>query len=157
MTKKSIVYSEGDWFLVPLITGDFAIGVIARMDSKGIVFGYFFGPKRNNIPSEEEIKNLSPSTSILITRFGDLGLLKGSWPIISQTKAWNRANWPFTSFVRVDSLSGKVKRIEYDEERIGRQINETVTTMEKVLNLPKDSIHGSKALEKVLTRLLWNN
>jgi hypothetical protein len=49
-------YNEGDWFAVPLREGGFAIGVIARVmpRKEGVVLGYFFGPRRNAVPTVEE-------------------------------------------------------------------------------------------------------
>jgi hypothetical protein len=47
--------SEGDGFAVPLRDGGYAIGVVARMDRKGSVLGYFFGPRYDEPPKLAEV------------------------------------------------------------------------------------------------------
>lgn len=49
---KRLPYREGTWFALPLRKGGYAVGVVARMAPRGrIILAYFFGPKRNQIPS----------------------------------------------------------------------------------------------------------
>jgi hypothetical protein len=96
----NLLYSEGLVFLVPPRNGGFARGVIARASSEGkALFGYFFGPR---VASAEaaNFDDLQPATAVLRVMFGDLGLLKGEWPIRGTAKDWNRALWPMPEFVR---------------------------------------------------------
>ena len=48
-----------------------------RGDGKGTVVGYFYGPKRSEVPGETELENLTPDEAISIHRFGDLSLIEG--------------------------------------------------------------------------------
>jgi hypothetical protein len=76
MARNKINYREGDWFAVPLRDGDYAVGVVARVDGSGGVLGYFFGPRRAEVPSLLEVENLDPDQALRVLRFGDLGLIE---------------------------------------------------------------------------------
>jgi Immunity protein 26 len=60
-------YSEGDWFAIPLRGGGFATGLIARMmpHREGVLLGYFFGPRRDKVPTLDELRDLSTPDAIL--------------------------------------------------------------------------------------------
>jgi len=89
-------YKEGTWFAVPLRGGGYATGLVARhIPGEGkIVLAYFFGPKRQTIPSMEELEGLTPDMAIKVIRVGDLGLFEGSWPIVGDSPKWQRERWP---------------------------------------------------------------
>ncbi|MBL8957823.1 MAG: hypothetical protein JNK82_44020 [Myxococcaceae bacterium] len=54
------VIHEGDWFLVPLLSGGSAVGRATRIGRGGLVFGYFFGPKVAGWPSDNDLAAFSP-------------------------------------------------------------------------------------------------
>jgi hypothetical protein len=56
MGSQKINYREGDWFAVPLRDGGYAVGLVARMDNRGGVLGYFFGPRRDDVPSPSDVE-----------------------------------------------------------------------------------------------------
>src|SRR5262249_24112871 len=108
-------YREGTVFLVPLRTGGYARGVVARSGPKGkVLFGYFFGP-RLSVPEVNALA-LDPSKAILRAMFGDLGLIKKEWPIVGWVDGWDRSRWPMPDFVRRDP-SGKKRpvRVQYSD------------------------------------------
>jgi hypothetical protein len=72
-------YREGDWFAVPLHGGGFAAVIIARAmpRKEGVLLGYFFGPRRADVPALGELSALSTSDAVLVERFGDLSILDG--------------------------------------------------------------------------------
>src|SRR5262245_33669660 len=109
-------YEIGDWFAVPLRSGGYASGLIARRSRRGVLLGYFFGPKTNHIPSLQELESLKPQAAVLVELFGDLGLLKGEWPILGRSKGWDLRDWPIPVFVRQDDLSGVSQLVEYSED-----------------------------------------
>jgi len=98
--------AEGDWIAVPLRGGGYATGVIARM--KGMqLFGYFFGPKRDDVPQLGELSGLGPDDAVLVGAFGGLGLKGGDWPVLGRFGNWDRADWPFPSLVRYEELTAR--------------------------------------------------
>jgi hypothetical protein len=97
-------YTEGTVFLVPITGGGYVRGVVARMNPEGAgVYGCFFGP-RVAFPSDLEFDDLFPGNELLRSRFGDLGLINGEWPIVGIHPHWRRDDWRMPDFVRRDPL-----------------------------------------------------
>ncbi len=153
MPLKKLSYQEGDWFAVPLRNGGYALGLIARLDGEGRVLGYFFGPRREQLPTKEDIADLSATCAILIRLFGDLGLIQGDWPIIYQSNSWYRADWPVPGFARIAVDERWATRVEYSEDDLS-YLRELPISLEEAHSLPEDGLSGSGALEIRLTKLL---
>jgi hypothetical protein len=151
MAKKQLPYREGDWFAVPLRDGGYALGVAARVEGRGGVLGYFFGPRRRQVPTAEDTRELSAAGAILVQKFGDPGLLNGTWPILPRTTDWNRNDWPMPAFGTV--FGGGASRREYDESTFSL-LSVVPVTPEEASRLPEDSVDGYIALEIRLNRLL---
>ena len=81
MAKKryKINYAEGDCFAVPLKEGGFARGVVTRLNKKGVVLGYFFGPKILNRDDVYITTDIISARCIDVCFFGDLGLVTDRW------------------------------------------------------------------------------
>lgn len=156
MVKKKVLYKEGDWFSVPLNTGGYGLGIVARSNGKGIVLGYFFGPKRENSTVERNTLDLMPSDAIMIIQFGDLGLIRGEWQVISHSPTFSRDKWPLPSFARIDVISNKVRRIDYDEDTLYEE-KEQVISFETAKSLPRDGLWGYRAVEQQLAKILTVN
>lgn len=147
-----INYREGSVFLVPLKEG-FARGVVARTAPKGkIAFGYFFGP-RLDASGNAELEGLDPEAAALTLFFGDLGLVKGHWPILGEVSDWDRARWPLRDVVRRDPL-GKLKPIlvRYDDSDPSKVLSET--PIEEDNDLLDDGLAGYGYVEARLSKLL---
>lgn len=155
MGKKKLPYQEGDWFAVPLREEGYAVGLVARSSPGGkVLFGYFFGPRRQKLPSIKNISGLTPEAAILIAQFGDLGLYNGEWPIIGHSEPWSRSAWPMPKFIRIDAISEKALLIEYSEDDPNHEISVTPCDPNKVRMLPKDGLWGYGAIEIRLTKML---
>lgn len=156
MRRKRVTYREGDWFAVPLRgSAGFAAGVVARMDGQGVIVGYFFGPKYATSPALPQVERDRPAGSILQARFGDLGLLRGEWPLLGQTKGrWARRNWPMPEFVRTDAISGVARRVRYSDENLRREVAVLPVDENQVPSLPSDGLKGYGAVEIRLSKLL---
>lgn len=152
-SNDDIPYREGTWFAVPLRGGGYAVGVAARLNGRGCVFGYFFGPMRSEIPSVSTLKNLHSDNAILVTQFGDLGLIEGEWPIIGDSESWDRKTWPMPSFVRVTEPDHVAFVTTYSENTL-EPIKERKCALSEVANYPYDSLSGAGAVEIRLTKLL---
>lgn len=156
MPRRKLPYKEGDWFAVPLRTQGYGVGRVARMSGRGLVIGYFFGPKHNQLPTVEDVIDLTPDDAILIRRLGDLGLLEGEWPIIyrPEPEVWLRNDWPLPAFGSIAVDQSRAWRTEYSEEDINKVIREAQVDVEQARHLPDDALAGYGALEIVLTKLL---
>src|SRR5881392_968160 len=99
MAESRLSYREGDVFAVPLHDGSHAIGVVARIGN-GAVLGYFFDQRYENVPDISDVGELSHRSAGLIQIFGDLGLIRGTWPVLGQLPSWQREEWPMPAFGR---------------------------------------------------------
>lgn len=157
-TMKHVKYDEGQWFAVPLRDGHYGIGIIVRGNyhTKGGL-GYFFGPKYSNVPTEQETYSKNKDNAILICRFGDLGIIRGDWPLINNAKLFSREEWPVPLFHRVLPIpENKAVIVEYRQNfnGMGAPFRETITPLsEEVLRLPEAGLFGSGAVEIELTKL----
>jgi hypothetical protein len=149
-----VKYREGDWFAVPLRDGGFATGIIARANPKGVLLGYFFGPKREAVPSLDEVAELNPGDAILVRKFGHLGLTGGTWPVIGRFENWDRSQWTMPAFVRYEELTGRSFQVLYDPDDPNKFIREEQVSPGEAEQVPKDGLMGVGFAEKVLTTLL---
>lgn len=154
--RAAVTYGEGDWFAVPLRHGGFASGVIARsVPRQGrILIGYFFGPRRATIPQLEELAGLAPSDAILVRRFGDLALLRGTWPLLGKLPGWERAVWPTPAFRRFEELTGRSFKVIYDDADPSKLVREEIVDRYHLAAFAKDGLLGAGAVEVMLTGLL---
>jgi hypothetical protein len=149
-------YNEGDWFAVPLRDGGFAVGIIARAmpRKEGVLLGYFFGPRRDELPTLEELSSLSASDAVMVKTFGDLGIIRGEWPLLGRLDGWDRAAWPTPEFGRFEELTGRAFKVVYDDNDPNRVIREERVEPSELHVLPKDGLSGAGFVETRLTRLL---
>lgn len=146
-------FGEGDWFAVPLRDGGFGVGLIARAKSS-ILVGYFFGPKRETIPTLSDVASLRTSGAVLVARFGYLGLKEGNWPVLGRHEAWNAKQWPMPVFVRYEELTGRSFNVFYDGTDPNRLLAEEQIPPGLAEQGPSNDLFGAGSLEIRLTRLL---
>jgi hypothetical protein len=147
-------YREGDWFAVPLRNGGYAVGVVARANPKAALLGYFFGPRRADVPSLEDVADLKPGDAVLVGKFGHLGLTQGKWPILGRLEDWNRGHWSVPVFVRYEELTGRSFKVFYDDADPNKLLGEEQVAPGEGEQGPKDGLMGAGYAEKVLTSLL---
>jgi hypothetical protein len=151
---KKLPYSEGTWFAVPLRNGGFGAGVVARATRKGrVIFTYLFGPRRDAVPSLNELECLTPDKAVCMIRVGDLGLMDGTWPVIGKSKNWDRASWPMPAFIRRDELSHRAWRVHYSDTDPTLVVSEVPHRYEDT-SLEENVMCGAGSAEIQLTKLL---
>jgi Immunity protein 26 len=114
---------EGDWFAVPLGEAGYAVGLVARAPKRGdVVFGYFFGPLRAEIPSVEALGGLTPNDAILVTRFFDFAIESGEWLTLGSRTCWERTAWPLPELRRTfgAELTGEHLVDRYSDDNPGK-------------------------------------
>lgn len=154
MTRKKVPYKTGDWFAVPLRTGGFAVGIIANANRRaGILFGYFFGPKRRALPRLDELRALTPKDAVLLAQFGDLGLIKGEWPIVGSVDAGEQ-DWPMPPLVRRDAMTGRPQLVTYRVDDPTLEADVRGCRDDECEGLPEDGVYGYGAVETKLTNVL---
>lgn len=150
--RKSLIYRNGTCFAVPLRSGGFATGVVARSNQKGIVFGYFFGPRLLDVRNAK-LSELHPARAVYVGKFGDLGILNGEWPILGTILGWSAGDWPMPPLIRMDKAVNRAWVCEYDD-RTFACISENEVDPERVAEFVADGTMGYGAMEIRLTKLL---
>ena len=151
--RAKVVFDEGTWFAVPLRSGGFAAGVVARtMPRGGVILVYFFRRLWDRPPSFDEVKGLKPQAAIQVMRVGDLGLVDGTWPVIGRDPDWHRDEWPCPRFLRRDELSRRAWIVQYSDRDPNLVESETPTSYDS--KLEDNDLYGAGAAEIVLTKLL---
>jgi hypothetical protein len=144
----------GDWFAVPLREGGFAVGVVARAQADGVLLGYFFGPKRDEVPELSELAHLEAAEAMLVCKFGHLGLVKKKWPVLGRVDGWDPKAWPMPTFVRYEELTGRSFRVFYADNDPNLVLREEQISAGSAEQGPKDGLLGAGAAEIALTSLL---
>jgi hypothetical protein len=152
-TAKRINYSEGTCFFVPLRNGGFARGVVTRLSGNGEIFAYFFGPKLTG--PEASFDDVRAENALLSGRCGDLGLLKGEWPLAGHLNNWNRNDWPLPALYREDAEAQKAWLSYYDNNDLKFLREESVDYRQaQYTKYPYDRLMGYGAVEIRITKLL---
>ena len=148
-------YTEGTWFSIPLESGKFAVGVVARKTPRRgrVLFGYFFGPARIKKPVLSDLSDYRPTDAVGKWIFGDLGLINGRWPIIGEFDGWDRTNWAMPVFVRNDPLAKTSYEVEYIDDDPNGAVTKTRIPFDPNPS-NRDAMRGFGAVEIELGRLL---
>ena len=156
MTKsRRLPYQEGDWFAVPLKSGGYAAGLVARASRKGrILLGYFFGPRRQEPPKVEDLLSLTSGDAVLADLFGDLSLIKEEWPVVGPTPGWDHSRWPMPVFGRVEEFGGRAWRVEVPDGDPAAEPKVTPLSPKEARRLPEHHLLGAGAVEEILEDLL---
>jgi hypothetical protein len=149
-----LAYGEGDWFAVPLQDGSFGVGLIARANPRGVLFGYFFGPSRLDLPRLADLRALTASDAVLVGKFGHLGLKEKRWPLLGRLDGWERDRWLMPVFIRREELTGRIVRVIYDENDplLVRRVERL--PLGEVAEGPQDGLMGAEFTEIRLSGLL---
>jgi hypothetical protein len=155
---KRIKYSEGQWFMVPLLDEGYALGIIVRGNYKtwgGL--GYFWEPKYQDIPDESVIWHAEPSNALLIAWFSDIEIGEGKWPLMNSSRPFSRQYWPVPEFKRIDLLHPTMGyKTTYSQDDTGKKqyIKEERMKIELLSDLFEDGSYGAEALRIKLTKIL---
>lgn len=151
---RVLPYREGSWFAVPLKSGGYGVGVVARMAPAGkIIVAYLFGPRRDVLPSLGELALYRPGDAVRRVRTGDLGLLNGNWRVLGQAEFWDRQHWPMPAFIRRADALKRAWRATYSEADPAKLEREESIPYDTE-GMESDSLYGYGATELLLTKLL---
>ncbi len=114
------------------------------------------GRRYERVPEIEAVKRFTRADALRVVRFGDLGLIRASWPVIGRSESWTSVEWPLPAFARRD-VSGRCYRVEYDPHELRQPCREVEVEADECNRLPRDALSGSGAVERVLTELLDNH
>ncbi len=153
---RTLPYRDGQLTAVPLRDGGgFGVGLVAAHDGHGAVIGYFFNQRFADLPSLDEANKLGAADVLRVIRFGDLGLVKGSWIVVGDYANWRSSEWPVPAFGRQEP-TGRAFKVIYSNANLRGPEREEPISRAECEGLPRDALSGSGAVERVLTHLLCN-
>jgi hypothetical protein len=147
-------YGEGSWFALALRNGGFAAGLVARATKRGrVILCYFFGPFEA-APTLADVAKLKAGEAAYVALVGDLYLIDGKWPVLGSLSEWQRADWPIPLFVRREPFTERIWLVHRADDNPNKRVREELLDSPPLDALREDRIHGSGAVETVLTKLL---
>lgn len=151
---SKVAAREGEWFAVPLRDDGFAAGIVARGNRRGVLLGYFFGPRLPSVPPLPEVSALTAEQAVLVGRFSDLRIRDGRWPLLGRSSPWDRRLWPSPAFIRYEELTGRTFHVYYDDADPHRVVRRAQVAPGIAEQGPTDGLMGAGFVEIRLTRLL---
>jgi hypothetical protein len=135
---------EGDWFAVPLGGAGYAVGLVARAPKRSdVLFGYFFGPLRSELPSADaDVARLTPDDAVLVTRFLDRAVESEAWPTFASTQDRRRDAWPMPEFFMnlMAEVTGEYVVSRYSEDNPGTWLGDrTLASAVEAASYPVDA------------------
>jgi Immunity protein 26 len=160
MSKNpKLPFQEGDWFLVPLETDFYALGLIARIKPKlGSILGFFFDLAPSYVNDKQlhlHLSKLESENAIVIMKFGFGALMDGYWPVIHRSMPWYREKWAVKDFSYGSEILNKFEIRTYDaDDPFSKVVRITKATPEELKRLPKDSLFDPTAVANELKKTL---
>jgi hypothetical protein len=123
----TVKIEEGQFFLLPVERGQYAVGLVVRAPRRGgVLLGYFFGPRRTTAPNDMWLNALHPQQSAFVARFKDSALFRGEWKLLCGLAGFSRSHWPMPAFHRFDGSATHVPggtavtdwRVEYGDDNL---------------------------------------
>jgi len=152
MTRIKI--KEGDIFLVP-IENFYIAGLITRISSLKVPFGYFYKTKFKEPPKVGDLNFANDNEIILKCKFGVQGFRKQTWKTIGSLKGFERQKWPLPIFYDKSlSLMGELIYLDDNLDELKRE--KAPYGEENYKNYPDTGLGGSVYIEKKLAKLLLN-
>jgi Immunity protein 26 len=152
--ENKIKYQEGDIIAVPLQTSGYATGLVARTNSKGVAFGYFFGPKLNEVSELTLSRKLQPESAILIYKFGDTSVDGKGWPIIGRYPEFSKEVWRLPFLYRQAMGDSYYSVCEYNDKLDCMREWKVDLDDPIIKEMLPDGLLGPVLLQIKLTRLL---
>ncbi|MGB7815668.1 MAG: immunity 26/phosphotriesterase HocA family protein [Methylotenera sp.] len=151
---KKIKYQEGDVIAVPLQNGGYASGLVARTDKEGRAFGYFFGPRMDEVSEITHTQKLHPEEAILVCKFGDNSVHGKPWPIVGNLPNYSPDVWKLPFFYRQAMGDNYYTVSEYDDQLDCIRERQVALDDPNIKDMVIDELYGSVVLQIKLTRLL---
>ncbi|MBX3031270.1 MAG: immunity 26/phosphotriesterase HocA family protein [Chloroflexi bacterium] len=143
-------YRAGAIVAVPLDDGGYAVCVVARRHGT-VILGYFFGPRYQDVPTIEGLPTLRADDALLAIVVGDFSIRDGEWPIIGRIPGWEPEQWPMPVFRHEDLLTGRIRRVQYEDDLFTERFLPDAPGMER---LTSDGQYGTGTAPALVRRLL---
>lgn len=94
---------DGDVFAVPIPSGGYVIGVVARVGDRNDMLAYFFEPRLQTLPSPDSMPRVSHAQAVASAYCSSLGISEFGWPLIGSTAS--DISWPVPVFSFYDPFT----------------------------------------------------
>lgn len=102
--RSSPVAIEGALFQIPLRSGGYGIGLVARTSRIGLMLSYGFDRIYDVTPSIDQLQDLQPTDACNTQVLSDAAVTKKRWNVIGPLRCFQRAAWPNPPFRWIDRL-----------------------------------------------------
>jgi Immunity protein 26 len=147
---------EGEAFAVPMQDGRYAIGVIARVETKRPrkpygIYVYFFAPYNSKERLHKCLPRLTAKNYVARLNTSALDIYDGIWTRIGMLPEWNKPDWPFPEFyVQNDFTKKFFKRVLSETDLISYAQQYPI---DEIKDLEEDTLHGSESASNEVLRL----
>ena len=152
---KTPKHREGDWVAIPLDTGGYALGRIARKRGARLLV-YAFGKRFQAVPTLADTVSLRPEDAIQISQTGNYGIKIGTWHIIGQGASdWKteRPHWPMPPFRTKDPVGEGWIKVVYSNDSFGYgAIYRSPISEEEAIQLYDNGGLGFLYFERLISR-----
>lgn len=161
-TSRAPSVAPGDWFAVPLPSGGWASGVVARIPNESNakrlpLLAYFFGPRTDQPVGVLELGSRRAEDAVIIDRIWQFYLGLYRWPILGRQSIWDEEAWPVPQFFsdsRLPDRNGVVVPRFAVHEFVGCDFYNPFRTLpakaSDIVGLRPADIPSSKAIENDL-------
>lgn len=152
---KTPKYREGDWVAIPLDTGGYALGRIARKRGARLLV-YAFCKRFLAVPILADTVSFGPKDAIQISRTGNPGIKIGTWHVIGQgTSDWKtqRSQWPMPPFRTRDLVTEGWIKVVYSNDSFGEgPVYRSPISEDEARQLYEDGGIGFLYFERLISR-----
>jgi hypothetical protein len=145
--------NPGDWFAVPLPDGTWTVGQVARRDAWAFL-GYFFGPRRLEMPIVDDVSQLNANDAVLIKMADIYPITTGMFPKLGRSADFDPTNWPFPPLGYRELGSDECWKEECPDGYLTGAVRKSRTTREEYCRMPQTGISSPLAVTSALDRLL---
>lgn len=151
--KSEINFVPGEWCAIPMPESRWAVGRIVHRQ-QDVIVGYFFGPRREDLPQVSDLKGLTSTGVDEIRKVSDLGLRSGEWPVIGGSRDFDPMVWPVPAFGKPDWAQNQFWRLAYPDNDLKKPPEKVAIGFEEFMHLPVNGVVGHRYVGWWLHRIL---
>ncbi|MFN8526487.1 MAG: hypothetical protein U0821_25580 [Chloroflexota bacterium] len=143
----------GTWVGIPLINGTYAPALVSRVDVRGRLLLYLFGPSLPANPEPAHLNRLHVGRTLEIVHVDDDGFLGRGWIVFGRHEEWQPEDWPIPYRGTLDEQD-RAFRLEYTEEDLGTPSRAETASYLDGISLRRDRQWTAEEVETYLSRRL---
>jgi hypothetical protein len=147
------LYNRGNCIVIPVFEEQFAVAWIA-WSKGGEILGHIYAPLSTSELTVSRLINRNWDSPLLICRFGDLGIMRGAWRLLSIPDSAKRT-WAIPEqFGTVFEAIHKAEIATAEPGHPDRVVARRSASVDEARVLPGEGLYGYRAVEIVVAALL---